>query len=113
MLTVADHLHVLFGSLNHRRHMLIILTVSKSLPMNDDLVQRIHQSLAIVALNVATGRLHLGRLVIGDVTGDLFALGPLLGLVALKPLLNAIGLVLEPLDLPLSVWAHARSCCLG
>ena len=37
ILTVADELDVLFGSLKHWRSMLIILTLSKGLSMNDDL----------------------------------------------------------------------------
>ncbi len=60
ILTVADRLHVLFGSLNHRRHMLIVLALSQGLPMNDDLMLGVHQGLAIVTLDIATSRLHLG-----------------------------------------------------
>ena len=92
VLTTADRLQVLLRPVKYRRHMLIILTVSKSLPMNDDLVLGVRHGLATVALDDTMGRVHLGRFVIGYVTRDLLASWPNLGLIVPEPLLNASGL---------------------
>jgi hypothetical protein len=64
----TDGLYGGFGSLQHRRHMPIILAVAKRFGMDDDLMFGIYEGLAVVPLHDPMGRLHVRRVVSGDMT---------------------------------------------
>src|SRR5262249_40370216 len=95
VLSQPDGLHVRFGSIQHRRHVPIVLPVAERLRMHDDLMLGIDQRLAVVTLNDAMSGVHLRRLVIGDVTLQLLALLPALGLVRGQEGFNAGRLVVR------------------
>jgi hypothetical protein len=80
LLTMAQALEILPGSFQHGWSMGIILTIAEGLPVDNHLVLGIDQSLAVIALDHPMGRLHLGRVVIRDVTADLLARGAMPGL---------------------------------
>src|SRR5262249_54031653 len=75
----AKGLRVRFGSLQHGRHMPIVLPIAKGLRMHDDLMFGIDQRLAIVTLQYAMSGEHLLRLVIRDITLQLLTLLPAFG----------------------------------
>jgi hypothetical protein len=77
----AKGLHVRFGSLQHGRHMPIVLSIAKGFRMHDDLMFGIDQGLAIVTLQDAVGGEHLRRLVIRDITLQLLTLLPAFGVM--------------------------------
>jgi hypothetical protein len=87
----------------------MILTPAEGFSVDDHLMFGINESLAVVPLDDAMGRLHFGRLVIGEVTADLLARGPVLGVIILEPLLQTLGLLLETLHLALSVSSSSRT----
>ena len=62
-----------FCPLEPRRHVPIILTITERCCMDDDLMLRIDQGLAIVPLNDPMGGLHVRRVVIRDMTLQLLA----------------------------------------
>lgn len=68
----TDRLHGGFGSLHPRRHMPIILAGAKCFGMADDLMFRIAAGLGLIPLNDPMGGLHAGRIMIGDMTLQLF-----------------------------------------
>ena len=78
ILPKSDLLHVLFGPLNHRPNMVMILTISKSLSMNNDLMFFVRQSLPIVSLDGPVGSCHFGGFIVRDITLDLPAFAPYL-----------------------------------
>jgi len=54
----TNGLHVGFGPSNHRRYMAIILAVAERFRMQDDLMVRIDEGLAVIPLNDPMRRLH-------------------------------------------------------
>jgi hypothetical protein len=93
-LTVPQALEILQSSVQHGRPMGMILTSTEGFGVDDYLVFGINESLAIVPLDDAMGRLHFGRVVIREVAADLLARGPVLGVITLEPLLQALSLLL-------------------
>jgi hypothetical protein len=77
----------------------MILTAAEGFGVDDYLVLDIDEGLAVVALDDAMGRLHLGRLVVRHVAADLLARGPILGVIIVESLLQALGLLLQTLHL--------------
>jgi hypothetical protein len=71
--------------------------------MDNHLVLAVNEGLAVVPLDDAMGRFHLGRLVIREVAADLFARGPGLGVSTFEPLPDTLGLLLQALHLALPV----------
>ena len=53
--------------------------------------------MSILALDDPMGRLHRGRVIIGDITADLLARGAMAGLILLKQLFQAFDMLLETL----------------
>lgn len=71
-------LHGGVSALYHRRHMPIILAVAKRFGMDDDLMCRIYEGLAVVPLHNPMGGRQFRRVISGDRTLQLFApLAPL------------------------------------
>jgi hypothetical protein len=74
--------------------MRIILTPAEGLGVDDDLMLAIDKRLTVITLDDAMGCLHLSRLVIREVTADLFARGSVLGLIYFQPFLDPLRLLL-------------------
>ena len=83
LLTVPQTLEILQSSLQHGGSMGMILTAAKGFGVDDYLVFAIDEGLAVITLDDAMGRFHLGRLVVREVAADLLACGPIL--VVLSP----------------------------
>ena len=102
-------LKILQGPVQHGRPMGMILTSAEGLGVNDDLVLPIDERLAVVPLEDPMGRFHLGRVVIREVTADLFARGPVLRVMIFEPLPDTLGLLLQALHLALPVSSAPRT----
>ena len=109
LLTVPQTLEILQSSLQHGGSMGMILTAAEGFGVDDYLVFAIDEGLAVVTLDDAMGRFHLGRLVVREVAADLLACRPLLRVIIFKPLLQAPGLLLQTLHLLLPVFATLRT----
>jgi hypothetical protein len=94
LLTMPQALKILYRAIQHGRPMGMILTPAEGFGVDDDLVLAINEGLAIISLDNTMGRFHLGRLVVGEVTANLFARGPVLGLIYFQPSLDPFGLLL-------------------
>ena len=95
---LAQSADVLFGDIQHRRQVFVILT-AESLSGHDDLVLGINQSLGVVTLDHAARCRHFRRLVIDDIALDLVTIVALLGFLIFQELVQTFHLKLEPLFL--------------
>jgi hypothetical protein len=108
-LVVSQTLKILQSPLQHGRSMGLILPPAEGFGVDDYLVLGIDEGLAVVALDDAMGRPHFSRVVIRDVAADLLFCGPILCLILLESLLQALGLLLQTLHLLLSVSFASRT----
>jgi hypothetical protein len=111
-----DGLHVGFGPGQQRRDMPIILPVARGLSLHHDLLFCIHQGLAVVPLEAPLeapmGRLHLRRVVSGDITLPCFTPLARLRFVLVQKYLKASSLLRSSLNLfvYLGLRRAMRSC---